>query len=211
MSALNYSNAANTSAGSSLSEVDASASTTNTLQNAELVVSNLTTGNAQSGLLAVATIDQATLHQKMNLYAALNEAEDANTYISQLMSKEATRITAVSKDVKREQHRLRNSLIQYQYLVNYYRMATTFVILTLYVTVFMLVAAAFWRAGRMSILWFCVAVVALILAYLVSAVAVARVVALADPSYRWSVTKTMRTELEKQSAASPSSCTSNAP
>lgn len=136
------------------------------VQNSQSALQNQTQGALDSALSDEQKKNAADLQRNINSAATLQESANANAYISQLLQTQANAMQSQTHNVRNQQYKLRAELMQYQYLERYYRTATSVIIVTMIVTLVMLVPAALWRIGRMSILTFSVIVLVIVIAYL---------------------------------------------
>jgi hypothetical protein len=148
-------------------------------------------------------IEDAAVQRNIQQYALMNASQNSNAYITQLADRERTRIERAVVDVQREKYKLRYEILRNDYLRGYYRTATGFVVITTFVTAKLLIIAALWRVGFMSVKVFAVLALLLFLAYLMVAVTVALRLARRRPSagwnqFNWGVTATMQKELDAQ-------------
>jgi hypothetical protein len=130
-------------------------------------------------------LDDQAVRRRIARYAVMNETQNTNAFVLQLMGREKTRLTSATRDVSREQYKLRYAQLRNDYLLGYYGTSTRFVVLTLYVTVLLFMVAALWRADLMNVVLFAAIAVLLTLAYLCVAVSVASGLALRRPDAGW--------------------------
>jgi hypothetical protein len=172
-------------------------------------VNYLTSATQNAAITAVdATVVQRyqlDLKKKVDMVATLNESANANDYINAMLITEKSRVDALADTVKREQYKLRAKTMSNDYLSGYYRTATWVVVLTLVVTLVLLLPAALWRAGQMSMKWFAAVVLVVLLLYLAAIVLVSAKTAMrrydAWNQYNWKVTGDMAKQLKDMNKA----------
>ena len=101
--------------------------------------------------MTTAAMISANLRNNMNLVATINDGVNANKYITTLITKERNRLDGANSTVRNEQFKLNSKLLSYEYLLNYYTTGKAMAIFSLYIAIIMLVVAALWRAGVLSI------------------------------------------------------------
>lgn len=138
---------------------------------------------------------QEMLQGEVNSMATLQESTNANQYISQVLGTQQAAIQNQTNSVRQQQFKLRDELMHSQYLQNYYQTATNVLIITMIVVLVLLIPAALWRIGRMSIVTFSSVALVVLIAYLCGMVYVSSLTARRHPDVwnqiNWSTTKNM--------------------
>lgn len=151
-----------------------------------------TANNAQNTDTEIA---QMLLQGEVNALATLQESTNANQYISKVLDGQQSAIQSQTNNVRQQQFKLRDELMHAQYLQRYYNTATNVLIVTMIVVLVLLIPAALWRVGRMTILTFSSIVLVVLIAYLCGMVYVSSLTARRHPDawYQidWSMTKSI--------------------
>jgi hypothetical protein len=147
---------------------------------------------------------QQMLQGEVNSLATLQESTNANKYISQVLGTQHDAIQSQTNTVRQQQFKLRDELMHAHYLQRYYQTATNVLIVTTIVVLVLLIPAALWRIGQMSIVTFSSIALVILIAYLCLMVYVSSMTARRHPDawdlIDWSTTKSMH------ALQPPSSC-----
>ena len=151
------------------------------------------------------TYGSEALQDNVQMVTLINESLNANKYIQDVMAAESGRVGGMDVSVKNEQQKLKNTLMMNRYLIGYYSVATSVVVLTMVVTLLLLLPAALWRAGRMHVMLFASIVLVILLVYLAAVVTTVGRTAMrrsdAWGQLNWQVSKAMAKQLEDANRA----------
>jgi Flp pilus assembly protein TadB len=149
---------------------------------------------------------QQNLQGNVNSLATLQESANANQYIATVLQSQQSSLDSQNNTVRQQQFKLRDELMHAQYLQKYYETATNVLILSMIVILILLIPAALWRIGQMSVILFSAIVLVVILVYLCLMVYVSSTTArrIRDSWYQfdWGVDKSMQSELAVSSCSS---------
>ena len=159
-----------------------------------------TASTQQATADVINSIDEETgtnkLQGEVNALATLQESTNANLYISKMLGTQQTAIQSQTNNVRQQQFKLRDDLMHAQYLQRYYQTATSVLIITMVVVLVLLIPAALWRIGRMTIVTFSSIALVVLIAYLCGMVYVSSLTARRHPDawnqIDWSTNKNMQ-------------------
>lgn len=143
----------------------------NAVNLADTAAQNANIARTQNASSQWASKVQSNLSTSVGTYATLNESHNANVIISKLLDKESKFVESQNRLVKQQQYLLRDKLMMYEYLDGYYRVSTTTVIVSLYVTLVLLIVAALFKIGRMNVILFWAIMIVLGILYILYIIA----------------------------------------
>ena len=145
------------------------------------------------------------LQGRVNSLATLQESANANQYIAEVLQSQQSSLDSQNNTVRQQQFKLRDELMHAQYLQRYYETATYVLIMSMIVVLILLIPAALWRIGQMSVVLFSAIVLVVVLVYLCLMVYVSSTTArrVRDSWYQfdWGIDKSMRSEVSVPQAS----------
>jgi hypothetical protein len=156
---------------------------------------------------------RATIAHHAAMVSSVNTGIASNQYIEDILTREGARIKSSDRNVKNEQMKLRQRILERTYMREYYSTGIRCTIATMFMVLFFLSLTVLVSNGTITTgaFWMIVGFVALV--YLIAMVLVSRRISLlrdnSDGIYRWQPNAEILGELRQATAKSPNACGGN--